>query len=162
MSLVFNQAPLLMLDYKWSHNLPSHRGTVTPNWYWTHTVPKFGLQSSWTAVHAITPGLASDLFYLLQFFVWLKLAIFSPRAWVIFRTCFKTRKSRDDAYATLTNDLPLKTKKYACPKQLKQSFLFMILSKSFHTTQTIMSLILDKQWYEHLIKTQRRQLHFDS
>ena len=33
-------------------------------------------------------------------------------------------------------------KKYLRPKQLKQSFLFMILSKSFHTTQTIMSLIL--------------------
>ena len=37
-----------MLDYRWSHNPPTCWRTVTPNWYWTHTVSKFGLQSSWT------------------------------------------------------------------------------------------------------------------
>ena len=36
-----------MLDYRWSLNPPTYRRTVTPNWYRTHTVPKFGLQSSW-------------------------------------------------------------------------------------------------------------------
>ena len=36
-----------MLDYSWSHNPLTYRRTVTPNCYWTHTVPKFGLQSSW-------------------------------------------------------------------------------------------------------------------
>ena len=38
---------LLVLDYRWSLNPPTYRRTVTPNWYRTHTVPKFGLQSSW-------------------------------------------------------------------------------------------------------------------
>ena len=32
---------------RWSHNLPTYRRTVTPNLYRTHSVPKFGLQSSW-------------------------------------------------------------------------------------------------------------------
>ena len=36
-----------MLDYRWSHNPPTYRRTVTPNWYRSRTVPKFGLQSSW-------------------------------------------------------------------------------------------------------------------
>ena len=36
-----------MLDYRWSPNPPSCRRTVTPNWYRTYTIPKFGLQSSW-------------------------------------------------------------------------------------------------------------------
>ena len=44
---VFSQAPLLVLDYRWSHNPPTYQRTVTPNWYRTHSVPKFGLQSSW-------------------------------------------------------------------------------------------------------------------
>ena len=44
---VFSQATLLVLDYKWSDNPPTYRRTVTVNYYWTHTVPKFGLQSSW-------------------------------------------------------------------------------------------------------------------
>ena len=44
---MFSQAPLLVLDYRWSHNPPTYRRTVTPNWYRTHTVPKFGLLSSW-------------------------------------------------------------------------------------------------------------------
>ena len=44
---VFSQAPLLVLDYRCSHNLPTYQRTVTPNWYRTHTVSKFGLQSSW-------------------------------------------------------------------------------------------------------------------
>ena len=33
--LVFSLAPLLVLDYWWSHNLLIYWGTVTPNWYWT-------------------------------------------------------------------------------------------------------------------------------
>ena len=41
------RSPLLVLDYRWSHNPPTYRRTVTPNWCQTHTVPKFGLQSSW-------------------------------------------------------------------------------------------------------------------
>ena len=44
---VFSQAPLLVLDYRCSHNLPTYQRTVFPNWYRTHTVSKFGLQSSW-------------------------------------------------------------------------------------------------------------------
>ena len=36
-----------MLDYRWSRNPPTCRRAVTPNWYRTHTVLKFGLQSSW-------------------------------------------------------------------------------------------------------------------
>ena len=44
---VFSQAPLLVLDYRWSHNPPTYRRTVTTNWYQTNTVPKFGPQSSW-------------------------------------------------------------------------------------------------------------------
>ena len=36
-----------MLNYRWSHNSPTYRKTLTPNWYRTHTVPKFGLQCSW-------------------------------------------------------------------------------------------------------------------
>ena len=43
---VFSHAPLLVLDYKWSHNPPTYQRTVTPNWYRTHIAPKFGLQSS--------------------------------------------------------------------------------------------------------------------
>ena len=43
----FSQVPLLVLDYRWSHNLPTYSKTVTPKWYRTHTVPKFDLQSSW-------------------------------------------------------------------------------------------------------------------
>ena len=35
-----------MLDYRWSHNPLTYRGTVTSNWYWSHTVPKVGSQSS--------------------------------------------------------------------------------------------------------------------
>ena len=38
---------LVRLDYKGPHNPFTYRRTVTPNWYRTHTVPKFGLQSSW-------------------------------------------------------------------------------------------------------------------
>ena len=45
--LVFSQAPLLVLDYRWLHNPPTYQRIVTPNWYRTHTVPQFGLQSSW-------------------------------------------------------------------------------------------------------------------
>ena len=44
---VFSQAPLLVQDYRWSHTPPTYRRTGTPNWYRTHTVSKFGLQSSW-------------------------------------------------------------------------------------------------------------------
>ena len=36
-----------MLDYRWSHNRPTYQTTVTTNWNWTHTVPKFDLQSRW-------------------------------------------------------------------------------------------------------------------
>ena len=36
----------LVLDYRWSHNPLNYRRAITPNWYRTHTVPKFGLQSS--------------------------------------------------------------------------------------------------------------------
>ena len=36
-----------MLNYRWSHNPPTYRKTLTTNWYRIHTVPKFGLQSSW-------------------------------------------------------------------------------------------------------------------
>ena len=43
---VFSQAPLLVLDYRWSHNPPTHQRTVTPNRYRTNIVPKFGFQSS--------------------------------------------------------------------------------------------------------------------
>ena len=43
---VFIQAPLLVLDYRWSHNPPNYRRTVTLNWYLTHSVPKFSLQNS--------------------------------------------------------------------------------------------------------------------
>ena len=35
-----------MLDFRWSHNPPTCRRTVAPNWYLTYTVPIFGLQSS--------------------------------------------------------------------------------------------------------------------
>ena len=30
---VFSQAPIHVLDYRWSHNLPTYRGTVTNNSY---------------------------------------------------------------------------------------------------------------------------------
>ena len=40
------QVHLLVLDYRWSHNPPTYWRTVTPNRCWTHTVPKFCLQSS--------------------------------------------------------------------------------------------------------------------
>ena len=40
---IFSQAPLLVLDYRWSHNLATYRRAVIPNYYRTHTVPKFGL-----------------------------------------------------------------------------------------------------------------------
>ena len=43
---VFSQALLLVLDYSWSHNPPTYRRTVTPNWYWTHIVSEFGVDSS--------------------------------------------------------------------------------------------------------------------
>ena len=43
----FSKAPLQVLDYRCSHNPHTYRRTVTPNWYRTHTVPKFSLQSSW-------------------------------------------------------------------------------------------------------------------
>ena len=36
-----------MLDCSWSHNLPTYWKTVSPNWYWTHTFPKFYIESSW-------------------------------------------------------------------------------------------------------------------
>ena len=36
-----------MLDYRWSRNPGTYQGTVTPNWYRTHTVPQFGHQGSW-------------------------------------------------------------------------------------------------------------------
>ena len=49
---VFSQAPLLVLDYRWSHSSSTYQRTVTPNWYRTYTVPKFDLQRSW-----ITGGL---------------------------------------------------------------------------------------------------------
>ena len=38
---------LSWMFYKWSHSPPTYRRTVTPNRYWTHTVPEFDLQSSW-------------------------------------------------------------------------------------------------------------------
>ena len=41
------KTPLLVLDYRWSHNSPTYWRTVTPNWYRTHTIPKFSLQTSW-------------------------------------------------------------------------------------------------------------------
>ena len=34
-------------DYRWSHNPPTYRRTVSPSWYRTHTVPNFDLQCSW-------------------------------------------------------------------------------------------------------------------
>ena len=39
-----------MLDYRWSNNPPIYRRTFAPNWYRTHTVPKFGLQSSYRSM----------------------------------------------------------------------------------------------------------------
>ena len=45
---IFSQVPLLVLDYRWSHNPPTNWRTVMPNWYWAHTIPKFNVQSSWT------------------------------------------------------------------------------------------------------------------
>ena len=47
---VFSQAPLLVLDYRWSNNPPIYQRTFAPNWYRTHTVPKFGLQSSYRSM----------------------------------------------------------------------------------------------------------------
>ena len=44
---IYSQVPLLLLDYRWSRNPPTYRMTVTSNWYWTHTVLKFDLQSRW-------------------------------------------------------------------------------------------------------------------
>ena len=44
---VFSQTPLLARVYRWSHNPPTYRRAVTPNWYRTQTIPKFGLESSW-------------------------------------------------------------------------------------------------------------------
>ena len=44
---IFSQVTLLLLDYRWSHNPPTNWRTVTPNWYWALTVPKFNLQNSW-------------------------------------------------------------------------------------------------------------------
>ena len=37
-------------DYRLSHKTHTYRRIVTPNWYLTHTVPKFSLQSSWITV----------------------------------------------------------------------------------------------------------------
>ena len=34
---VFSHVPLLLLDYRWSHNPPTYWRTVIPSWYWTHT-----------------------------------------------------------------------------------------------------------------------------
>ena len=42
-----SQAPVLVLDYRWSYNLPTYRRTVTPHWYKTHSISIFGLLSSW-------------------------------------------------------------------------------------------------------------------
>ena len=36
-----------MLNYRWSHNLPTYQRTVTPNWFWNHIVSRFSLQCSW-------------------------------------------------------------------------------------------------------------------
>ena len=60
---VFIQAPLLVLDYRWSHNPTTYWMAVTPNCYWTHTVPKLGHQSSW-----ITG--ACDYLWLMKVMAW--------------------------------------------------------------------------------------------
>lgn len=41
--------PILFLNYRWSHNPPSYWRAVTPDWSWTHTIPKIYLRSSWIA-----------------------------------------------------------------------------------------------------------------
>ena len=48
---VFSQAPLLVLDYRWSHDPPTYRRTITPNWYRTHTVPWCGFKP--TGLHDV-------------------------------------------------------------------------------------------------------------
>ena len=40
---VFSQVPVLMLNYRWSHNPPSYWRNLTLNWYWTNTVSYFCL-----------------------------------------------------------------------------------------------------------------------
>ena len=45
----FSQAPLVVLNYIWSHNPPTYWTTVTLNWYCTHTVSKLCLLNSWVS-----------------------------------------------------------------------------------------------------------------
>ena len=61
---VRSQYLVKLLSYRWSHNPPTYRRTVTQNWYRTHTIPKFGLESSWitSACHYIQPCVTCNTF----------------------------------------------------------------------------------------------------
>ena len=75
--------------------------------------------------------------------------------WTVFKTCFKTRKSRDGANKTLTTDffnLCKRKKKTYALNNWNKHFYFND-RKSFHTTQTTISLIHMEIYYENTTLT---------
>ena len=77
-----------MLDYRWSHNPPTYWRTVSPNWYRTHTVQKFSLQSSWiTGACHYTRCMSLDTSFLLLFLFFLFFCFWSVPLSFIYCFC---------------------------------------------------------------------------